>query len=135
MPPAAGPSRPDGSTNLLGASGSVTTVTVRHGARRRCVSRVLAKFQAICSSCAGIGIAEGWNMTTQSHRRHRSFTARGLTLATLLLAGTVHAKLVAAPGPDGAPPDPQTEAAVDALNDAIADGPDDGQSVDEWMME
>jgi hypothetical protein len=74
-------------------------------------------------------------MTTRSHLRRRSFTARGLTLAALLLAGTVHAKLVAAPGPDGAPPDPQTEAAVDALNDAIADGPDDGQSVDEWMME
>lgn len=74
-------------------------------------------------------------MANSSNLRRQSFTACGLALAGLLLTGTGHGKLVAAPGPDGAPPDPQTEAAVDALNDAIADGPDEGQTVNQWMAE
>jgi hypothetical protein len=42
------------------------------------------------------------------------------------------ARIVAAPGKDGAPPDPKVEAAVDAFNDAISGGPDQGQSMEEW---
>jgi hypothetical protein len=59
--------------------------------------------------------------------------ACGLSLAVFLQSGTAGAKLSAAPGPDGAPPDPETEAAVDALNDALDGGPDEGQSVESWI--
>lgn len=48
---------------------------------------------------------------------------------------TVRARKVAAPGKDGAPPDPEVEAAVDAFNDEIASGPDPGQSVEDWAAE
>jgi hypothetical protein len=44
--------------------------------------------------------------------------------------GTGFAKLNAAPGKDGAPSDPQTEAEVDALNDALDGDPEGNQSDD-----
>ena len=45
------------------------------------------------------------------------------------------AKLSAKPGEDGLPPDPQTEALVDELNETIEGGPDEGQSWEEWAAE
>jgi hypothetical protein len=50
------------------------------------------------------------------------------------LSASALAKVSAAPGKDGAPPDPQDEAAADALNDAL-EGPDEGQSTEDWMAE
>lgn len=46
----------------------------------------------------------------------------------------VRFKLNAAPDEDGLT-DPETEAEVDALNDAIGGGPDEGQTYDEWRNE
>jgi len=62
--------------------------------------------------------------------------ARAATLALIVggLAAPAFAKISAAPGKDGAPPDPQDEAAADALNDAL-EGPDPGQSTEEWQDE
>ena len=47
----------------------------------------------------------------------------------------LQAKLSPAPGDDGAPPDQQTEAQVDELNETIAEGPDEGQSFESWTEE
>ena len=56
-------------------------------------------------------------------------------LAVRIADGPKLAKLSPAPGEDGAPPDPQTEALVDELNDTIEEGPDQGQSFEEWEAE
>jgi hypothetical protein len=56
------------------------------------------------------------------------------TLLATALSASAFAKVSAAPGKDGAPPDPQDEAAADALNDAL-EGPDEGQSLEDWKAE
>lgn len=66
----------------------------------------------------------------------RNFTggtiiALGLTAFIASLTSdpsTSLAKLSPAPGKDGAPPSPQTQAEVDALNDALDVDPDENQS-------
>lgn len=64
---------------------------------------------------------------------------RGLRWATLTLlvgsvAATSFAKISVPYGEDGAPPDSGDQAAADALNDAL-DGPDQGQSTQDWLEE
>jgi predicted nucleic acid-binding protein len=59
-----------------------------------------------------------------------------LTCELMRDTGRTPAKLVrGAPGDNGMPTDPQTEAAVDAFNDAILNGPAPGQSEDAWEAE
>ena len=55
--------------------------------------------------------------------------------ASWTAARGLFAKLRAAPGEDGAPPDPQVEATVDELNETLEDGPDEGQTWEEWSAE
>jgi hypothetical protein len=59
-----------------------------------------------------------------------------LTCELLHQDGREPAMLVrAAPGKDGAPADPDVEAAVDAFDDAILSGPKAGQSAESWEQE
>jgi hypothetical protein len=78
----------------------------------------------------------GIDVRATQRRNGSGFGARVATLALMFgsLAPPAFAKISAAPGKDGAPPDPQDEAAADALNDAL-EGPDPGQSTEEWQEE
>jgi len=64
----------------------------------------------------------------------RSALSIAAMTAALCLQAPSHAKLDVPYGADGSPPDPQTQAAVDALNDAL-EGPDEGQSTASWQAE
>jgi len=71
---------------------------------------------------------------TPSARLSTLVGASALIAALWLQPQAGLAKLNAAPGEDGAPSDPQDEADVDALNEAL-EGPDEGQSWAEWEVE
>lgn len=87
------------------------------------------------------------HVTSEGHEPNLSPRARGgqrtlrsglrwatLTLLVGSLSATSFAKISVPYGEDGAPPDPQDEAAADALNDAL-EGPDEGQSTEDWLAE
>jgi hypothetical protein len=57
-----------------------------------------------------------------------------LAVALCLAPSVSFAKLSAAPGEDGAPPNSETQAEVDALNEAL-EPPEEGESWDEWEAE
>jgi hypothetical protein len=64
----------------------------------------------------------------------------GICIALVIVIGTVRshdplAKLNAAPGENGLPPDPEDQAAVDAINDMVSNGPEEGQSQEAFMNE
>lgn len=69
---------------------------------------------------------------TNRQRINRSL-GLGILLAIVLPASAL-AKLNAAPGEDGAPPDPQTQAEVDAINEAL-EPPEEDESWDGWLSE
>lgn len=60
--------------------------------------------------------------------------ASGALLFSLCVSATAVAKLTVPYGPDGAPPDSETQAEVDALNEAL-EPPEEGQSWQSWEAE